>query len=378
MCSVWNECGLLILCYNITMATRLVDIFFQKEFFKKLTIEIKKEYKNFDEKKFFALLYDPSWEQLNLKQRLTKSAETLGKTLPKEYSKSIQILLKVEKSFKNFDHLIFSEYVRLYGLNFPEESFDAMEVFTRSTAEFAIRPFIKKYPDLTMKRMLQWSKHTDENVRRLASEGCRPRLPWAEGLPDFKKDPIQILPILENLKDDKSEYVRKSVANNLNDISKDHPDIVLEIARNWYGKSQNTDKLLKHALRTLLKAGDKQALQTFGLDDHSKLAVENLAINPDKIKIGGNATLTFQVINLDTMPRELRVEYIINFRNKSGNHSKKVFQVKEFNAKPKETYEFKRKLDFRDKTTRKHYKGKHFLRIQVNGEVLKKVGFELI
>ena len=123
-------------------------------------------------------------------------------------------------------------HIEVYGLGYPEESLHALEQITRLvSAEFAVRPFILRDPDRTMEYFRRWSLDENATVRRLASEGCRPRLPWAVALPMFKKDPSPLLPILENLKDDASLYVRKSVANNLNDISKDHPDLVLELAR---------------------------------------------------------------------------------------------------------------------------------------------------
>ncbi len=134
--------------------------------------------------------------------------------------------------------MVFTEYVENFGLEHYDISMSAMEFITQFiSCEYAIRPFIIRYPGKAMKQMLQWSKHESLHVRRFSSEGCRPRLPWAMALPALKKDPTLILPILENLKDDSSEFVRKSVANNLNDIAKDNPDTVLGIVKRWQGNS---------------------------------------------------------------------------------------------------------------------------------------------
>lgn len=358
------------------MAERLVNIFFQKSFFIKLGDEIKKHHPSFNTKQFLEHIYTSDFESLTLKERMHKAAAALRKNLPADYKQAVEILKKVEPLFEGFEHILFADFVEQYGLEDYETSIEALEIFTRSTAEFAIRPFLIKYPQ-TIKQMVKWSKHEKDYVRRLASEGTRPRLPWGQALPAFKKDPSPILPILENLKNDPSETVRRSVANNLNDISKDNPEVVLAIATKWIGTSPETDELLKHALRGLLKKGDRQAMRLFNYHDAEGISVKNLMVEPAQIHIGHTGFVSFEIILAGTKEKKLRIEYQIVYARSNGKTGNKIFQVEEskFKAGSKQ---YKRKLNFFNMTTRKHYAGKHTLTIIVNGHPLQSVDFYLI
>ena len=169
-------------------------------------------------------IFDNNWKDKALKQRMKHISASLHHYLPMQYSDAIQILMKSSSKFRGFQYMFFPGFVERYGLNQYETSIQALEHFTKhSSSEFAVRPFITKYNHKMMAQMEVWAESDNHPIRRLASEGCRPRLPWATALPEFKQDPAPILPILEKLKNDESEYVRRSVANNLNDISKDHP-----------------------------------------------------------------------------------------------------------------------------------------------------------
>src|SRR5690606_608739 len=207
------------------------------DFFEKLSAALVKVIPNFPEKQFIHHVFDTRWPELELKQRTTQVAQALYKCLPSDFSKSVSSVVALANHIRTTENfqagypLIFiPEYISSYGLQHFELSMRALEDITQLiSAEFAIRPFILQYPEKTMRQMLSWSKHPSAAVRRLSSEGCRPRLPWAPALPEFKKDPTPVLAILENLKCDPSEFVRRSVANNLNDIAKDHPEIALEV-----------------------------------------------------------------------------------------------------------------------------------------------------
>ncbi len=357
------------------MAERLVDIFFQKSFFTKLGDEIKKHHSSFNTNQFLEHIYTSDFETMALKERMHKAAAALRKHLPEDYKQAIEILKKVEPVFDGFEHLLFADFVEQYGLEDYETSIEALELFTRSTAEFAIRPFLITYPEKTIKQMVKWSKHEKDYVRRLASEGTRPRLPWGQALPAFKKDPSPIIPILENLKNDPSETVRRSVANNLNDISKDNPEVVLAIATKWIGTSPETDQLLKHALRGLLKKGNRQAMSIFKYHDAEGITVQNLTVTPVQIELGKTAVLSFEVIS--KAEKLVRIEYKAIYARPQGKTSSKVFQIEE-KVLPKGNKIYKRKLNFADLTTRKHYKGLHKVEIIVNGHPLQTVDFYLI
>ena len=360
------------------MAERLKDQFFQRPFFDALARSLKQAYPAFDSRCFFRLLYDDEWENRELKARMRHASEILGQTLPSEYRRALRILLKVERHFDGFDHLLFADFVERFGVDDYEASIPALETFTRSTAEFAIRPFIRKYPKRTMTQMLRWAKHRDEKVRRLASEGSRPRLPWGTALEEFKRDPGPILPILEALKDDPSETVTRSVANNLNDIARDHPDVAFEVAERWLKASPSRKPLLKHALRGLLKKGDPRALALFDLETGARVRVTKLKVTPRRVPLGGSCALEVAGASEETSTRAVRLEYVMTYARPGGRTGQKVFQLREAELAPGEKLELTRKLSFADRSTRKHYPGRHTLTLVVNGERKRVVSFSLV
>lgn len=360
------------------MAETLKNQFFQRPFFTSLSKRIKAEYPDFDSRRFFRLLHDADWEGRELKARMRHASEVLGQTLPQDYRNALGILLQVEKHFRGFDHLLFADFVERFGVDDYQASIPALERLTRTTAEFAIRPFIEKYPKKTMAQMKKWARSKHEHVRRLASEGCRPRLPWGAALAEFKKDPRPILPILDQLKADPSEMVRRSVANNLGDIAKDNPDIALATARRWLKESRDHEPLLKHGLRSLLKKGDSRALALFGLDVKTKAKVTRLAVVPKRIRIGETAQLDFELVSGERTAKPVRLEYVIEYARPNGRASRKVFQIKQVRLQPGKPVQMRRKLSFADRSTRKHHPGDHSLTLVVNGNPAKTTRFSLV
>ena len=279
------------------MAERLKDIFFTRDSMGNFADSIKKVYSKFDKKKFLDLIYDGTFEKMEFLDKSKHTTLCLYETLPESYEDALDILKKVAPQVKSAEALSFPDYVATYGMEQWDLALPALGHITKYvTAELAIRPFLDRDPERVMACMMDWAADKSPNVRRLASEGCRPRLPWAMALPKFKKDPSPILPVLEKLKNDPSEDVRRSVANNLNDISKDNPEIVLDICEKWYGASEETDKIVKHACRTLLKAGDKRALKIFGYSDPSTLKLANFKLDKKKIKIGDTLNFSFDLV----------------------------------------------------------------------------------
>jgi hypothetical protein len=218
-------------------------------------------------------------------------------------------------------------------------------------------------------------------VRRLASEGCRPQLPWATDLPAFVKDPRPILPVLETLKDDPSEYVRKSVANNLNSISKDHPDLVLDICKRWIGHSKERDRIVKHACRTLLKAGNRRALLLFGFADPTHLtpavlAIDHLILDRERLSIGETLRFCFDLCVKGEAPRKVRLELGVDYRKARGHLSRKIFQMGEATYAPGR-HSIERRHSFQNRSTRVHYPGEHRISILVNGVQKASASFHL-
>lgn len=357
------------------MAERLKDIFFTQSSINKFADTFQRFYSDFDKKKFINLMFDEAFETKELKEKMRHTTQCLYETLPKSYQEALAILLKAAPHVKGFEALSLPDYVASYGMKNWELSLSALVHFTKySSSELAIRQFLAKEPEKVMAYMKEWADEKNPSVRRLASEGCRPRLPWAMALPKFKKDPSAILPILEKLKNDDSEDVRRSVANNLNDISKDHPDVVLDICERWYGQSKKTDEIVKHACRSMLKAGNRRALAIFGYSGPASTRVDNLKINKDTIHIGDDLFFSFD-LSLNEKSK-VRLEYAVFFVKAKGQLSKKVFKITESNYDCG-TYQISRKHSFEDMSTRKHFAGKHHISIIVNGAEMAKVSFEL-
>ena len=351
---------------------------YNKTFVEDLANKLSLASPSFNESSFINSIINNNWEKRELKDRVRFVAENMQTHLSLPYKKQIDILIDTAPKFKGLQLFIFPDFVEIYGLNDIHTSFKAIEVFTELfTSEMAIRPFIKKYSAETREQLLTWSLSDNHHYRRLSSEGTRPRLPWASPLRNFIKDPSPNLPILENLKNDESLYVRKSVANHLNDISKDHPELVLKIAKKWHGKTAHTNWIVKHGLRTLLKKGDKKALAIFGLDNAKNIRTEHLCLSKGSIKIGDFIHFEFDVINDAKQKRAVRVEYKVAFVKANGNTSNKVFQISEFSLSPSSKKHFKRKQWFKELSTRKHYPGTHNITLVVNGEEKSSVRLEL-
>ena len=332
----------------------------------------------FEVDNFLKDVMDDNWNHLELKARGIQISRVLGKYLPEDYQAAIAILNQVVEINKNeMIALSFTDFIEIYGQDEKhwDISMKAMEKYTQyGSAEFTVRPFIINHEKRMMNQMYSWSKHENEHVRRLSSEGCRPQLPWAGSLPSFKKDPTPVLPILEELKDDYSLYVRRSVANNLNDISKTHPELVIKLAKKWYGENENINWVVKHGLRTLLKKANPEALAIFGYHNTS-IESSDFTLEKESIKIGEDNSFSFSIFAKEKT--KIRLEYGIDYVKANGKRSRKIFQISEslLEGNKKKTYH--RKHSFADKSTRKHYPGLHSITLIINGIPQGTLNFEL-
>jgi 3-methyladenine DNA glycosylase AlkC len=341
---------------------------YSRQYIETLAVALKRASPSFDAAAFTRTVLGRGWNGLELKQRMRRIAQALHAHVPGNYRQQLRVLRAAAPGFGGFEGMFFPDFVELYGRDDFDASVDALAEFTRySSSEFAVRPFIVRYGERMLAAMTRWAVSDNEHLRRLASEGCRPRLPWAMTLPEFKRDPAPVLAILERLKNDPSEYVRRSVANNLNDIAKDHPQLVLGIARRWLGTSAATDALVKHACRTLLKRGDAQALALFGHHDGVEVGVRGFKLAAPRIPIGTDLAFGFEVVSRTKQAARLRVEYAVDFVKSAGHTTRKVFKVAELQLDAGAAARFERRHRFRDFTTRKHYPGKHRIAIVVNG-----------
>lgn len=359
------------------MATELKEMF-NKKFYEHLAVQFNKADATFNMQQFVEAVTD-GLENRSLNERLRFTTLTLKNHLPGDFKKAVQLLNTViPNTAKGYTSLIFPDYIGQFGIHDFETSMEALAYYTQfGSSEFAIREFLKHDFDKTLEVMKLWAESPNHHIRRLASEGCRPRLPWAMAIPDLKKNPDPILPLLHILKSDSSEYVRRSVANNLNDIAKDNPQIVIEIASQWKEHSKESDAIIKHACRTLLKQGNTAVLKHFGLDS-SKVAVANFRIDTPKVAIGNYLEFSFSIQNNDEKPQTIRLEYAVYYLRQNEQLSKKVFKISERIFEPNQSSHINRKQSFKLITTRKFYTGQQKLSIIINGEEKTSIPFELI
>lgn len=268
-----------------------------------------------------------------------------------------------------------ASYIARVGGGYPEESLCALRLLTmRFSAEFAVRFFLRDSTEISLKAISEWAEDPNFHVRRLASEGIRTRLPWGIRLHKFIENPEPVVAILEKLKDDPSEYVRKSVANNLNDLSKDHPELVCDIARRWMiNASIERSKLVKHACRTLLKSGHPEVLSVFGF---AKPKLSNVSLKcPENIQLGQVMSIAFGCQSL--ADQNLMIDYVLYFMRANGTLSPKVFKWTSVQSGAGDTIALTKQHSYKKVTTRKDYPGIQFVAIQINGVEVARSEFEL-
>ncbi|WP_339727877.1 DNA alkylation repair protein [uncultured Gimesia sp.] len=356
---------------------KLLKDHFDRDYLRRLAEEIRKHEPAFPKQKMLSFVFDAEWEHRELKQRMRHISNAMHEYLPSDYEAALNILKQAAPQFGGFEAMFFPDFVEVYGLEKWDLSLPALEHFTEfSSSEFAVRPFIQQDQKRMMRQMNRWATSKNHHVRRLASEGSRPRLPWAMALPEFKKDPGPTLPILEKLKADPSEYVRRSVANHLNDISKDHPDLVLDIAKQWIKGKAETQWIVKHACRTLLKQGSPEVLALFGYQAPEEIRLQGFKISPKRVAWGRDVQFQFELVSQAGELGPLRVEYAIEFVRQNGVSSRKVFKISEGQVS-QSSRSYSRSYSFKPISTRKYYPGLHRIAIIVNGQEMVDGQFEL-
>lgn len=329
------------------------------------------------------------YEALPLMPRGHKIAEALHAHLPHEYPRAIEILLASvaepatlpgKNPLAAFLFLPHTLFVAKYGLEHFELSMRAQHALTqRFTAEFSIRKFIDKNQILAIDMLREWTRDPSEHVRRLVSEGTRPRLPWAPRLRAFMHDPQPVLELLELLKDDPSLYVRRSVANNLNDIGKDHPELLFATAARWMkGANENRQWIVRHALRSAVKRGEAGALRVLGYGNKAKVAIRKASLAPVRVKKGGVVQVQFDIASAASQPQRLVVDLRVHYVKANGKTSPKVFKLRALTLAAESVESFSKRLSLKDLTTRKHYPGTHKIEVVINGAATVLGKFELL
>jgi 3-methyladenine DNA glycosylase AlkC len=363
------------------MADALKDSLYGSGFIDDLSEVLAGVYPPFEQGRFHQLIYDEQWAGRALKQRTRHITTVIHELLPTDYQAALGILKAAapELSHHSYAPIFMPDFVEVYGLEDWEASLPALAYFTRfSSSEFAVRPFIVRDPPRMMAQMQAWATDANHHVRRLASEGCRPRLPWGMALQTFKQDPTPILPILEQLKDDPEDYVRRSVANNLNDIAKDHPAVVIEMLSRWQeGASAERQWVIKHALRTLFKDGHSEALGLLGYGNRAEVAVRGFQLNAPSVAMGDALTFSFTLESTASKVQDVMLDYVVYYVKANGKATPKVFKLSVFQLGAGESRPFQRRLSFRPISTRVYYPGTHRIALQINGVEQEGVPFEV-
>lgn len=320
------------------------------------------------------------FDALELMPRGKKIAQALHRHLPSDYPQAAAILLAsltqphsrdMSQSLASFLYLPHTVFVAQHGLNHFEISMRLLHALTQVfTAEFSIRPFLETHPEATLRQLRVWATDPSAAVRRLVSEGSRPRLPWAPRLRQFQMDPSPVLALLELLKDDPDLYVRRSVANNLNDIGKDHPDLLIQTARAWsLNASAERQWIIRHALRSAVKRGDSGALTLMGFGDRAQVAVSQATLTPGQTATGGQVVIAFELSSTGTAPQRVLVDYCVHYVKANGQAKPKVFKLTALTLAPSQTVPLRKALSLAEMTTRKHYPGVHAVDLLINGQV---------
>ncbi len=318
--------------------------------------------------------------ELSVMQRMARVSESLHAVLPLDYEDSLYVLRELAPRLNSgFVSMSLPHYVASYGAHAFDTSMDALKYFTTfGSSEFAIRYFLRSDLERSLERMHDWTRDDNHHVRRLASEGSRPRLPWSFRLEAMQANPKLAAGILDRLRADESLYVRKSVANHLNDVTKVHPEWVLDTIEGWSLENKHTAWIAKHALRSLIKQGDVRALTVIGAGAKAEVELLDVKVEPAVVRLGEPITLSLTVKSMVAHEQRLVIDYAIEYVKANGGVSKKVFKLKTLGLVGFRTEVVRRNQVIKDFTTRKHFAGRHGVQVMVNGEVLGGAAFEVL
>ena len=367
----------------------LKDTLFNTLKVRKIALEIKAVYPEFESNAFEKEVCE-LFPELELKARIYHIRDMLSKYLPKEYESAVEILLrslpqeldstKSDDDFGDFIYAPYSEFVTLHGCSKEHLKFSLealRELTKRFSVEFSIRDFINTYPQQTLEMLESCAVSDNYHERRLASEGLRPKLPWAKKLTLDHREPLMHL---DQLFYDKTRYVTRSVANHLNDISKIDAPLVIETLKRWKDSGKQNPKemdyITNHALRTLVKQGQEDALLLLGYIKEPKIRVSSFSLHTEHVRIGD--ALVFELTLEAKEDTNLLIDYIVHFRTKAGTFSPKVHKLKKIELKKDTSITVQKKHLFKaNMSTRKLYEGEHKVELQINGVIYKEKPFIL-
>jgi 3-methyladenine DNA glycosylase AlkC len=329
-------------------------------------------------------------DALELLDRGRHIAAALGAHLPPAYPEAIGILIRslgpehardelIGVGMAPFFYLPHALFVAERGLDHFDLSMQAQyELTKRFSAESSIRPYIARDPERALRFLHSWAADPNPHVRRLVSEGTRLRLPWAGRVAWLDQNPERVLALLELLKDDQAAMVRRSVANNLNDLGKVRPDLLIRTAGAWLEDASPERRiLLEHALRSAVKRGEAGALKLLGYGQMPRISVDAVAFTPRRVRIGGRVTMTFALTSTSTRQQQLLVDVGVHFVKARGVGPPKVFKLGRIALGPRERVELKTTFSLAVHTTRVPRPGRHAVDVIVNGRAIRAGSFDV-
>lgn len=346
-----------------------------RKILREVSRDLKKAYPELDNEKFSKTLLS-GLNKRELKNRILHLTQTVHRFLPGDYPEALKILYRfINGKACKFIYIFLPTFVMCYGRAHYKLSMRALRDFTEySTSEEGVRPYLEDNLSETLRQMMIWAQSDSVHIRRLASEGCRPRLPWAKRVDALIQNPEHTYPILCRLNSDTQKYVQKSVANHINDISKDHPEWIVRKLAGWDITDPSTLWIVKHGLRTLIKQGNKTALKILNSDQKPEIILSDVKVD-SSVRTGEKMHFSFTVTSDKQKSQQLMIDYRIHFCRKGNKTSCKTFKLKSLLLEPHGTARFNKHYHFKDYSTRSHYAGEHRWELLINGEtqVVKKI-----
>ncbi len=322
----------------------------------------------------------PTLSELELKARINLIADAIASSFDGGYVPTLDAVVATSQTdIDAWSGWALCSFVERHGLGHPEQSLTAMETLTQlMSCEFAIRPFLEHHLELTRTYLRQWAVSPNEHVRRLPSEGTRPILPWGPKVQALNEDPAIGLELLTILRLDESETVRRSVANHLNDIAKADPDLVVRTLTDWTSRTPPADpKMVRHALRTLVKNGDPGALELLGFTTDPQVTVGSFTCSPDVIELGNHIELETVIRSTGPEPQKLVVDFVVHHQNARGDTSPKVFKWTTITLEPNEERTLSKRRLIQHASTRTYHPGVHKVDLQIAGHPLASTQFTI-
>lgn len=349
---------------------------------------IKKVSADFADKEFLNTIL-PKLDALGFGERSNLIRDALAEYLPEEFPKAVDILLKAlgpelkDAGITDWESFILwpqTAFVSKYGKNHFGISMNALyEMTKRFSAECDLRTFIEVDYERAMEILHTWCDDPSPHVRRLVSEGTRPRLPLAGRIKRFQNDPRPVIALLDKLKDDEVEYVRRSVANNINDIAKDNPEIAVITLKKWCtDKNPAVQWVVRHAARSLVKQGHPEVIGMLGYAQNPGISVSGLAINPNQQERGGKIEMSFSIHSNENFDQQLVIDFVLYFNKANNKLSPKVFKLRDLLLKAQKTADIKKIFTLKNTAGRTIYTGRHFIEIQINGKAYGKEPFDVV